>query len=291
MRVALVLGIVAAVAAAKEPRARVEFFLRDRKGIKKERFVAAFKKALDEKGLDLKSLPREYAKTIEGSFWYYTSHYWIHRSNKPRFDRKDRDAAAANVSSALGRKVIHDHKAWLALEASSTRHRAYDYQVLCRIAAELLGDDVLAIRIPERKAWFAPTEKDLAKRLRAKDPWKALGIAPGAAEQRAIDRQRLLEAASKEARDRFDEFREAFKKRAKTGAKTFRVFHDDAVTGKEELLFVDKVGPDWVDGGLLPKKRVYVRDIVDWAYSIGKNRYGDFRVRAIQDYLKKNPPK
>jgi hypothetical protein len=288
VRTAWALAVLAVAAAATEPDARIEFYLRDRKGIRKERFVAAVTKALDKKGLDVKKLPVEYAKTIHGGFFYFGSLYSIEKSGKPRYKKDERDAAAMRAPSVFARKVIHDHKAWLALAATSNKHRQHDYRVLCRIAAELLGDDVLAIHIPERKAWFAPQEKDLAKRLRAKDPFRALGIAPTEAERRATERQCMLDAASKEARRRFGEFHKAYEK-AKPGD-IFSAWYVDAITGKEELLLVSKVGRDWVEGNL-PVRRVWVRDVIDWSYRIGGKRYGDFRMRAIQAYMKKYPPK
>jgi hypothetical protein len=289
MRLGLVLVGLAAVAAATEPErpaARVEFFLRDRGGIRKQRFVDAVAKALDEEGLDLKKLPYDYAKTIHGSFWYYARHFWIHKSPRPRFKDVEQAVAAA-APDEIAQGAIRGHKAWLALEASTNKDVAGDYRVLCRIAAELLGDDVLALHFPARKAWIAADADGLAKKRRAKEPLKALGIGVTEEEKEERETARVLADATKEARSRFDEFKKAFRTREKTGATTFSVTFKDPLTGKENTLSVHEIRRDRIEGLTMTRdfidsdRVVYADRVLDWSYRVGKRHFGGFRMKAL----------
>lgn len=288
MRLGLALVCLAAVAAAGEPErpaARVEFFLRDRGGIRKQRFVDAVAKALDKEGLDLKKLPYDYAKTIHGSFWYYGSSYWIEKSPRPRFE--DVEEAAAAAPDDVARRAIREHRSWLALEATGRKDVAHDYRVLCRIAAELLGDDVIALHFPARKAWIAADAEGLAKKLRSKEPLKALGIGLTEAEKRERETERVLADATKEARARFDEFKKAFRTREKTGATTFSVTYLDPLTRKENSLSVREIRKDRIKGGTMTKGvflsdwTVYADDLLDWSYRVGNRHFGGFRLKAL----------
>ena len=277
-------AVLAGQTAAESGPTRIELYLTGRKWVKKERFVKAVSAALDEKGLHLKKLSYEYAKWNGGAFWYYNSLYRIEK--RPYQLPKAREAEAEKAPNDFAANVIRAHRSRLAIRTSSNEPTHGDLKTLCRIAAELVGEDVLAIHIPHRKAWIDPETKDLKKKLRAKEPLEALGFGLTEKEKRDLQIKQLNEAAQREAREKLPEFREAFRRREKTGAKAFIVRYHDPLKDEETMLFVDEVERDSVKGSLLMEEmRVYNRDILDWSYVLRGKTIGNFRFAAIQKYL------
>jgi uncharacterized protein YegJ (DUF2314 family) len=212
----------------------------------------------------------------------------VHDVAEPYFE--DSDRVARYAPDLRTRRAIERHRGWLSVDVLYAPHEASPeeaYRLIGRLLAELVGDDLLAVRHSEDSR-IHPWTPDLLPALRSENPLAALGEAvPSPVLTIREDDPRML-AAVETARARWSEFVAAFESRTTDEGYTVKVPIDDGETTEFLWVNVTAIENDVVYGtlgndpiGLRDRRRhdrtsVRVHDVNDWLYVDGGRMQGGF---------------
>jgi|GEM_PF-1210542 len=124
----------------------------------------------------------------------------------------------ARITDGALRALFEKHQAWIAIdlfrvsatqEDLSSQQKAAFYRAACALADRLLDQDSLMIYLPELRRGYAVSERT-AKALRASEPLRALASTVEPIVEIGPDDPEL-KAAEAKARERLEEFIEAFR--------------------------------------------------------------------------------
>jgi uncharacterized protein YegJ (DUF2314 family) len=193
------------------------------------------------------------------------------------------------------RKAVEDHRAWLAVDLMHPfdpgRPRESFYPSIARLIAELAGDDCLAVFHPESErinAW----DDTLKAALRGPNPLEKFALPVNPPVLRLDDQDPKLLAAKEEARRRFPEFLDAFKRK---DGEMFSVKAPVTAGGRTEHIWIDvdhvdddriggKLGNEPVDLGPMKigdRVDVAISEIEDWVVIRGGAPTGLFTSRTV----------
>lgn len=148
-------------------------------------------------------------------------------AGKPYLDNQQ--AAAGKIQDLRARKVIAEHKAWLAIDAlgdiSDDAARKEAYRTIGKLIASLADEDCLGVFAPETKQliWYSPA---VIEKLKGENPLDALKWEDPPLIQ--VPGEKLKEAVA-QARREFADFKKAFEQR-----KPGEYFAVKALLGTEE---------------------------------------------------------
>jgi hypothetical protein len=210
----LVLLLVAMTASAQEWPQVVLLYSKSSKRVDKKAFLAAAKKGL---GFELpKYKLREFNKAYKPNAKEPIAvslrddiAFFVRTGKKSYFEDRKRAAKKAQNADALN-AVMH-HKAWFELGGFGEVGLIKQYSEICRVTMELVDEDTMAIFFPEFDRFFLPGEKDLRKKMRAKDPLVALGLTEGVKkpDRKLTEEEKVIIEAVREARADWSTFRSA----------------------------------------------------------------------------------
>jgi uncharacterized protein YegJ (DUF2314 family) len=218
----------------------------------------------------------------------------VHDVDEPYFDDPDR---VANYAPDLRtRRAIERHRGWLSVDvlyAPRGADPAEAYRLIGRLLAELVGDDLLAVRHPD-DARIHPRTPELLPALRSDDPLaalRAIGV-PAVLTIREDDPRMVAAVAT--ARSRWAEFVAAFESRTTDDGYTVKVPIGDGesteflwvnVTAIENDVVYGTLGNDPVglrNHRLHDRAAVRVRDVNDWLYVSGGRTEGGFTLELFR---------
>jgi uncharacterized protein YegJ (DUF2314 family) len=221
----------------------------------------------------------------------------VHNADLPYFDNPA--AVAADLPELRLRQAVARHRAWVSVECLHVEAAPDDpYLAVARLAADLVGDDCLALCVPERRRVYV-CDESLPAKLRGPDPLAALarggpapvvGIAP--------DDPRLL-AAVREARRRWPEFVAAFEQREAGQIFSVKVPVREGKQTEYMWLSVSALEHEMIYGRLDnepvsmkrlragARLRVPVRDLNDWLYTRGDTLAGGFTIDVLANAPKR----
>jgi hypothetical protein len=298
---AVVLVLAATAVAGWEDRPRVVLLFKQPRKIERDRFLAAAKAAFGD--IDLKKLKKQFGLGNKNLVRLGTEKEWswiFYEYSKKRFwgKGKDRDAAGEKAPDARSRASIFDHRGWFEMHAGDDNAVHSSYRIMCRMVAELLDDNVLAIHFATENKWVHPDHKDLRKKLRAKVPLVALEIVkprrPTTPEPKT-EEEKVVFGAIEKARARFDQFENAFKK---GWGEMFVIKVGDPRKPTEwHAVSITRIVGDMMIGEIPPgsgkrSRWIRKREVVDWSYLdlTGKVR-GNFVLEALKAWARKKKGK
>lgn len=216
----------------------------------------------------------------------------VHHHEQPYFTEPDK--AAAGMKDLRLRHAVENNKAWIAVDAMRAHHpeasRESLYPHVARLVAELSGPDCLAIYQPQTgrlNAWDPSLEQTL------KEDYASAMAAPALVPVVDVDgNSPEMKRAVEEARRRFPEFVDAFKRKdgqdftikapVTRGDRTEYIWIN--VLGFEPEFIHGTLGNEPVDlGGLKLGDRVEVPigDLNDWVYMKNDKPVGLFTRKAM----------
>lgn len=229
--------------------------------------------------------------------------YIVNNFDRPYFD--DIVEAAEAMPELRLRHAVEHHKAWLSVDLISpfdeSRDRQSYYPPIAKLIAELSGQDCLAIYHPESgtiNAWDGGMEE----KLRGPDALTNFAeMVHAPVIQMADDDPRMM-AAVAEARRRWPEFVETFKKRE---AADFAVKAPVTVGDHTEFIWLNVIGlePEYVHGTLAndpvalqgmklgDRVEVPVSQLNDWFYLKDDAPVGWFTVKVLAEAQKEQARK
>jgi uncharacterized protein YegJ (DUF2314 family) len=130
--------------------------------------------------------------------------------DRPYID--DREAAAKRIPEQRLKEAVLTHKAWLSIDGFGEikeADREQAYRLIGKFMAELAGDDVLALYLPEsgKLVWNSP---DVQKKLKGEHPLEAFDWDDPIID--VPDDDPAMKAAVAKARETFPQFATAFAK-------------------------------------------------------------------------------
>jgi hypothetical protein len=287
---AVLLLATATVHADWDHRPRIVLLFKKPVKIERDRFIAAAQRAFG-KDIDVKRLKKDFGlgnknlvdlgpkgKTRLVSYEYSKKRFW---------DEKDR--AAENAPDARARATIFDHRGWFEFDCLDNNAEDMKYRILCRMVAELLDENVLAIHFPLQNKWVYPDAKDLKKKLRAKQPLVELKVAKPripTTPKPKTEEEKVIFGAIEKARARFDQFETAF---TNSWGELFVIkvgdprkpteWHAVSITRIKGELMIGEIPP----GSGKRSRWIKKSEVVDWSYLdvTGKVR-GNFVLEAIK---------
>ena len=220
----------------------------------------------------------------------------VHYFDQPYFDNSE-EVAAQSRNMRLSH-AVENHRAWFSVDlmtgSDDPDRLAEDFADVGRLFAEIVDDDCLGIVLPALDQ-LLPWEPEFGDALRSGDPLSAMcpELAPVI---RVDDDDPRMQAAVSEARERFGEFEEAFRRRTNdeepfsvkapitAGGNTEFIWI--MVTGIENDVIYGTLGNDPVDLGNLKEGdqvHVSVSDLNDWMYMNGDDYEGGFTVKLLME--------
>jgi uncharacterized protein YegJ (DUF2314 family) len=234
--------------------------------------------------------------------------FLINNFDRPYFDEPAE--AAAEIVEYRTRQAILDHKAWLSVDVvawlgasqGEPQTRAA-YRLIGRLLAELADENVLAILDPAAGQIFC-YDPETERKLRSEDPlaelrdWYYSPIISVTSDDPA------MQAAVKEARDRWPEFVSAFERREADAEQPFAVKAPFGGGDDVEFMWVEVTGiENEIIYGILQNDpagipslaagdRVKVRtaDLNDWVCLINDEPVGGFTMRVLSERAKGRAP-
>ncbi len=213
----------------------------------------------------------------------------------------DKEAVVKEIEELRLRKAVEDHNAWLSVDlmgpAGDDVDRDAAYPYIAKLIAELGGPDCTAILQPEGmriNVW----DDELVEKLRGPNALEEFARPINAPVCRVEDDDAEMKAASAEARARWPEFVEAFKKR---DGRNFAVKAPITVDGNTEFIWIDVVGlePEYIHGTLAndpvdlgnmklgDRVEVPLKELNDWGYIRNGAPVGMFTVKVLMKERKK----
>ena len=219
-----------------------------------------------------------------------------------RYVAREAFLAPADVADAAARKRAEEafaaHKAWVSVDWFGEQPRAEEgpriYQLLGKLAAELAGDDCLAVHATESRRLVA-FDDGVLKALRD-DARPLLGP------DRLVlvkDDDAEMAAAVAEAKRRWPEFLSAWKNRTPQGRFDVKASFADTPGGAGELMWVGVQSIDGENvGGMLKNQphnlktiksgdavTVSAKEVVDFAYTDRSENVGGFTDRVLLERM------
>ena len=223
--------------------------------------------------------------------------FMVHNRDSSYFD--DAEEVASNVPNLRFAEIIREHSAWLAVDLMQVKDTQVDqdeaYRLIGKAVSALADDDVMAILCPQHR-FFNLWSPELEKLLCGDSPLEALreevkapviGVPNGEA----------IENAIAEARRRWPEFVEIFKKRQPDDERFIVKAPFTGDDGQVEHMWMQVFGlePEYVHGHLInhpmhttklkqgSRVEVPVATISDWVCPDAEgNPLGNFTHKAIK---------
>jgi uncharacterized protein YegJ (DUF2314 family) len=218
--------------------------------------------------------------------------YLVHNFDRPYLD--DAAEVAASIGELRLSKAIEEHQAWIAVDALGCEPGQDAYPALGKLAAELTGDDCLAVFAPAtgQVNLYDPCMDDI---LRGGDPlqvFETLGNVPIVMIE---DDDPRMEAAVAEARARWPEFVAAFEQRRPDQSFSVKAAFRDgpatefmwlSVTSIENRLILGELDNDPVNvKNVRSGSRVRIPDteVNDWLICDQENMLGGFTIEVLKN--------
>jgi len=306
MRILPTLLLLAGVAAADwHTRPRAILLLKKKRKLEWERFSRAVLKVFPKQESRLFDMRRDFRALKDRSIGIWRgidlTTYGIEEGKKPYF--KDPDDAAIRAPNSRARKVIFDHRGWLYFGSNGDGHLEREWKAVCRMVAELIDDNLMAIYFPTQKKWLFAGDEKLTERLRAKDAPVKLGLmeAPGKLEPEKDAPKGMvavLAKAMRRARKDWPAFLRAFHSRGRTTGAYFDftvTYGDIAKPGTWKHLRVSGANPQLVVGTYRAKDRsvrrtaIKTEEMIDWRYVARgppMTTVGNYVMEALREGLK-----
>jgi uncharacterized protein YegJ (DUF2314 family) len=218
--------------------------------------------------------------------------------NVPSLYFTDLEDLAEELPELRLRKAIQEHQAWLSVDLltpfDDTAARESFYPQIARLVAELAGPDCLCLLQPETGK-LNIYDASLEEKLRQSESAEELFAPPFPPVVDVADDEPRLKAAVAEARRRWPEFVEAFRRRQPeelfavkvpmTHGDRTEVIWVEVQSIQREVIF-GKLGNDPIELGDLKygtPVEVPIADVCDWTYLRGEELVGGFSAKVLQD--------
>ena len=206
----------------------------------------------------------------------------------------DPEESARHISELRLRRAYAGHKAWLSVDLLgevSEKQTDWAYRYIGRLAADLIGDDTLAVYATATSRMNVPDDA-FVERLRNEHPLTVMSELTQAPVAEIEPDDAEMAAAVEEARDTFDEFAAAFERGQ---GEDFAVKAPFSEGGRTEFIWVSvtAIGDGVIEGLLgnepvaLPglqmgdEVAVELRDLTDWIYMQEGEMRGGFTVQVL----------
>ncbi|WP_395743079.1 DUF2314 domain-containing protein [Prosthecobacter sp.] len=227
--------------------------------------------------------------------------FMVHNRDSAYFE--DPEETAGRVPNLRFAEIIREHSAWLAVDLMQAKDTKLDqdeaYRLIGKAVSALADDDVMAILCPQHH-FFNLWSPELEKTLCGESPLEALqeevkapviGVPDGDTIEKAID----------EARRRWPEFVEAFKKRQPDDERFIVKAPFTGEDGRVEHMWLQVFGlePEYAHGNLInhpmhttklrmgSQVEVAVGEVSDWICPDAEgNPLGNFTQQAIVEAAK-----
>jgi len=217
----------------------------------------------------------------------------IHNFPSPYFD--DTAKAADHLQELRMHKAVKNHQAWIAVDLMQPHDEAATpesfYPQIARLVAELADDKVLALFHPDSgkiTAW----DQSLTDKLRGPDALEVFGEMPHPPVIDVKDDDPRMAAAVAEARERWPEFVESFKRRE---GRNYSVKAPITVGEVTEFIWIEVIGlePEYIHGKLGndpvdlgdmklgDQVEVPLKDLNDWAFIRDDKPVGLFTMKVL----------
>ncbi len=213
----------------------------------------------------------------------------------------DKEAVVKEINELRLRKAVEDHNAWLSVDLmalpdeNADRSSAYPY--IAKLVAELGGEDCTAILQPESQrinVW----DDELVEKLRGPNAVEEFAVPTNIPVQQIADDDPEMIKAVSEAKARWPEFVEAFKKK---DGENFAVKAPITVEENREFIWINVIGlePEYIHGTLGndpvnlgnlkygDRVEVPLKDLNDWGYIKNEAPVGMFTVKILMAARKK----
>jgi len=218
----------------------------------------------------------------------------IENVDAPYFEQPQK--VAAEMRELRLRKVVAEHRAWLAVEfvrSQKTEQATAIYQLIGKLIAELCDSDCLAVLAPAMGA-INVYDDEIREGLCEKDPAELLNNFIHAPVVNISPADPRMRQAVEEAKKRWPEFVKAFERRSGDQHFSIRAPFGDGkhtefmwvgVTAIENDVIYGKLGNEPLHvRGMNAGETVKVRvgDMNDWMFTEGKRMRGGFTIEAIR---------
>lgn len=198
--------------------------------------------------------------------------------------------------------AVLEHRAFFTVDLMQPKNprrkvKAACYQKMCRLAAEFVDGNCMAASFPET-GQLRPYDSELENALKSDDPLRAVSQWEYVPVVMVEDSEAKLEAATDEARSRWPEFVEAFRRRTADQPFSVKAPFRDGEEVEWMWVAVSEITNEAVEGtlGNVPVSlrniregdhvRLPVSTIVDWVYAVGGRMVGGFSVQALRQNRK-----
>jgi uncharacterized protein YegJ (DUF2314 family) len=227
---------------------------------------------------------------------------------RPYFE--DAASLTGQLNELRARKALVEHRAWISVDLRAEWHDARPPDAYCyigKLLAALAPADTLALLWPQTGdvGLIKPWDRNIKQKLQEGDPLAALTIIPQEVPVIAVSEDDpRMQAAVAEARRRWPEFAEAFRRRQP--GQQFAVkapVHDRAGHVEYMWLGVLRLEKDTIHGELdsEPVEVESVRlgsrlavsrgEVIDWLFGDGDSVVGGFTVKVLEELTSETRPK
>ncbi len=219
--------------------------------------------------------------------------------NLPQPYAEDLEAFVQHTPELRFQKAARDHRAWLSVDVIGQKPAPLaSYRATAALAAELIGEDCLALVHPPTGAFSFYEGEETKAKLRSEDPIAALFERACFAPVVSIDDDPRMIAAEAEAKRRLPEFLNAFHSQSGIDSDaSFSVKANVTAGDRNEHIWI---GVDHIENGHLTGRlandpvnlpgysldspvQIPLQDIEDWHYTANGESIGLFTVSVLQE--------
>lgn len=225
--------------------------------------------------------------------------YLVHNFDRPYLD--DPAEVAATIGELRLRKAIEEHQGWIGVDALGYEPGQDPYPDLGKLAAELTGDDCLAVFAPAtgQVNLYDPCMDDILRGGKPLEVFETLGNVPIVMIE---DDDPRMEAAVAEARARWPEFVAAFEQRRPEQSFSVKAAFRDgdatefmwlSVTGIENHLILGELDNDPVNVKNVrsgSRVRIPVSEVNDWLICDQESMLGGFTIEVLKNVGRQKSP-
>lgn len=223
----------------------------------------------------------------------------VNNFSSPYISAADLPHALKSAKEMRSQKALQEHTAWLSFDlmepkVPTAKDKRIFYQLACALASLFVELNCLAILIPETNE-LRPFDETTKQALLGEDP---LGALRRWDRVPVVDSQdSRLEDAMNEAKRRWPEFEEAFRKRLPDQKFVVKApFRDkEEADGEWMWLLISSISDGFIEGKLLndlvrvvsirknDAVRVPTSAVGDWIYNNGKKAIGGFTDAVLRN--------
>lgn len=243
--------------------------------------------------------PERYVMGEKPGFFVLSPHgtFLVNCFDAPYYNAPD--AMVAAIGAPRLHTILHENRGWISVDlmfAPDRRHRREDaYGPIAKLIVELAAADCIAVMRPETNHWAEWTD-EIEAALSGPNPLAAFESVASPLESGIDEFDTRMLTAVEEARRRWPEFVESFKKHGGDPSTHFAIKAPVTADGRTEYFWitVDSIEDETVHGeldrdpvelGTLDMGapvRVPAADILDWVYTVHGETTGMFTTRTLQ---------